>query len=206
MKAKRIFDLLLACGALVILAPLLTITALVIKFDSSGPVIFAQRRVGCKGKLFCMYKFRTMRVGTPEVATDQLADAQRHITRSGAFLRKYSIDELPQLLNIIKGDMSLVGPRPALPSQKELVCQRSERGVDVLRPGLTGWAQVNGRDEILLAEKVKLDNEYKVRQSFSFDLYIIWLTVYSVVHGTGVKKMKTAGKVKGMDVSTKGGG
>lgn len=173
--------------ALLVLGPVLIATALIIKVNSAGPIILAQRRVGRFDKEFVMYKFRTMHVGTPEVATDKLTDSKSYITSVGYYLRKYSIDELPQLINILIGDMSIVGPRPALYNQYDLRAMRNEAGVLTIRPGLTGWAQVNGRDEISLEQKVALDLYYLQQRSFFLDLLILYRTVFSVYSGDGVK-------------------
>lgn len=184
---KRILDLVLSGIAIMLLSPMLLVTVALIKLDSKGPALFAQRRIGMYDQEFLMYKFRTMVVGTPEVATDKLNDSHTYITKVGYYLRKYSIDELPQLLNIIKGDMSLVGPRPALYNQYDLRAKRNERGVDLVRPGLTGWAQINGRDDISLDEKILLDEYYCHNQSLFLDLKIIFGTAFSVAKGTGEK-------------------
>lgn len=165
--------------------PLLLLIVFLVKLDSSGPVFFRQRRVGVNDKEFLMYKFRTMVVGTPEVATDKLVNGQQYITRIGYNLRKYSLDELPQLLNILLGDMSIVGPRPALFNQHELRKMRNDLGISQINPGLTGWAQVNGRDEISLDKKVALDHYYYMNQSFWLDLKIIYRTFFNVWSGDG---------------------
>jgi O-antigen biosynthesis protein WbqP len=184
---KRCFDILLSGMALLFLGAVLLATALIIKINSPGSIIFAQRRVGCNDKEFVMYKFRTMHVGTPEVATDKLKDSKSYITSVGYYLRKYSIDELPQLVNILIGDMSIVGPRPALYNQYDLRELRNAAGVSKIRPGLTGWAQVNGRDEIPLEQKVALDSQYLRQRSFTFDLQIIYRTIFSVYSGDGIQ-------------------
>lgn len=184
---KRCFDIIMSGAALFFLGPILLTTALIIKVNSAGPIIFVQRRVGRFDKEFVMYKFRTMHVGTPEVATDKLKDSKSYITSVGYYLRKYSIDELPQLINILLGDMSIVGPRPALYNQYDLRAMRNEAGVSAIRPGLTGWAQVNGRDEIPLEQKVELDAYYLKQRSFFFDLQIIYRTIFSVYSGDGIK-------------------
>lgn len=183
---KRLFDFILALASLIIVGPILLITSIFIKFDSEGPVFFTQRRVGKNDREFYMYKFRSMVVGTPNVATDKLTNSNSYITKVGYYIRKYSIDELPQLLNIIKGDMSFVGPRPALYNQYDLRQMRNEAGISRIKPGLTGWAQINGRDEISLKEKVDLDLYYFKKQSFLLDLRIIIMTAFSVSAGNGV--------------------
>ncbi|MEN6414746.1 MAG: sugar transferase [Veillonellales bacterium] len=184
---KRLFDVTSSAVALLLFLPLFIFIAILIKFDSRGPVFFCQRRIGVKDKEFMMYKFRSMAVGTPEVATDKLTNSQAYITKVGYYLRKYSLDELPQLINILKGDMSVVGPRPALYNQYELREKRNKQGISALRPGLTGWAQINGRDEIALEEKFKLDSFYSQHQSFWLDMKIIFCTLFSVYSGSGVK-------------------
>jgi O-antigen biosynthesis protein WbqP len=183
---KRFFDLVLAVIASVLMAvPIITV-ALTIKLTSSGPVLYWSDRVGQRNRIFRMPKFRSMRIGTPAVATHLLADPDAYLTPIGSFLRKSSLDELPQLWSILKGDMSFVGPRPALFNQDDLISLRAEAGVQELLPGLTGWAQVNGRDELPIPEKVKFDVEYLQRQSFGFDVWILWLTFVKVVRRDGV--------------------
>ena len=183
---KRGFDIALsvACGA--VLAIPAALTVVLVKATSKGPVLYWSPRVGRHGRIFQMPKFRTMKVGTPQVATDKLADPASRLTPVGGVLRKLSLDELPQLWSVIKGDMSLVGPRPALFNQHELIAARKARGIDALRPGITGWAQINGRDDIPEWRKVELDEEYLRRQSFWFDLQILWLTAWRVVRRDGV--------------------
>lgn len=183
---KRLFDLVLACGATFVLAVPVLIVALAVKLTSSGPVLHWSDRVGRQNLLFKMPKFRSMRIGTPAVATHLLADPDAYLTPIGSLLRKSSLDELPQLWSILKGDMSFVGPRPALYNQNDLIALRTELGVHALPPGLTGWAQVNGRDELPIPEKAKLDVEYLHRQSFGFDLLILWLTFVKVLRRDGV--------------------
>jgi O-antigen biosynthesis protein WbqP len=183
---KRLFDLVLACGAAAVLAMPVMIVALAVKLTSSGPVLYWSDRVGQRNRIFKMPKFRSMRIGTPAVATHLLADPDAYLTPIGSFLRKSSLDELPQLWSILKGDMSFVGPRPALYNQDDLIALRTESGVHELLPGLTGWAQVNGRDEIPIPGKVKLDVEYLHRQSFGFDVWILWLTFVKVLRRDGV--------------------
>lgn len=175
------------------LLPLFTIISTCIKLESKGPIFFSQRRVGINDREFTMYKFRSMLVGTPEVATDKLTNSQMYITRIGHVLRKYSLDELPQLINIINGDMSIIGPRPALFNQYDLRELRNKHRISRVRPGLSGWAQVNGRDEISLEEKVKLDLYYVEHQSTLLDLRIIILTLLSIISGDG-NKVRNAGK------------
>ena len=170
---KRLFDLCLALLALVFLLLPILVVALMVRLTSIGPVLYFSDRVGRNNRIFKMPKFRTMQVNTPAVATHLLSNPAQFLTPIGSFLRKSSLDELPQLLSIIRGDMSFVGPRPALFNQDDLVALRTHYGVDKLVPGLTGWAQINGRDELPIPEKVKLDVDYINNQSFLFDLKII---------------------------------
>ncbi|AIY40058.1 Lipid carrier : UDP-N-acetylgalactosaminyltransferase [Collimonas arenae] len=183
---KRFFDLILALIASIMLIIPIAITALLVKFTSAGPVIYWSDRVGRNNKIFKMPKFRTMRTNTPAVATHLLPDPKKFLTPVGSFLRKSSLDELPQLWSIIIGDMSFVGPRPALFNQNDLIAMRTEQGVDQLLPGLTGWAQINGRDELPIPEKVKLDVDYLRQQSFFLDIKIIYLTFLKVVRRDGI--------------------
>lgn len=183
---KRIFDLVLVIAAISLLWLPILLIAILVRLTSPGPALYWSDRVGRNNRIFRMPKFRTMRTGTPAVATHLLQDPRRHLTSIGPFLRKTSLDELPQLWSILKGDMSLVGPRPALFNQDDLIALRTRHGVHELVPGLTGWAQVNGRDELPIPEKVKLDAEYLRRRSFGFDLYILWLTLLKVLRSEGV--------------------
>ena len=183
---KRLFDLVLALCAAVVLALPVAVVAVAVRLTSAGPALYWSDRVGRGNKIFKMPKFRSMRVGTPAVATHLLADAKSHLTPIGSFLRKSSLDELPQLWSILVGDMSFVGPRPALFNQHDLIALRTQHGVHELVPGLTGWAQVNGRDELPIPDKVKLDVEYLQRQSLGFDIRILWLTVVKVLRRDGV--------------------
>jgi len=183
---KRLFDLVLALVAICIFAIPLAVVALLVKATSSGPVLYWSDRVGQRNRIFRMPKFRSMRVGTPAVATHLLKDPNAYLTPIGSFLRKSSLDELPQLWSILVGDMSFVGPRPALFNQDDLLVLRTDLGVHELTPGLTGWAQVNGRDELPMPEKVALDAEYLQRQSLSFDIRILWLTLVKVLRRDGV--------------------
>ena len=183
---KRLFDLCLGlCAAVILLLPL-AVVALAVRLTSPGPALYWSDRVGRNNAIFRMPKFRSMRVGTPAVATHLLSDPRSHLTPIGSFLRKSSLDELPQLWSILRGDMSVVGPRPALFNQDDLIALRTEAGVDQLLPGLTGWAQVNGRDELPIPDKVRLDVEYLSRQSLWFDIRILWLTFVKVVRRDGV--------------------
>ncbi|AOS81350.1 MULTISPECIES: sugar transferase [Hydrogenophaga] len=184
---KRLFDLLLALLAgLVLIVPVLLV-ALAVRLTSPGPALYWSDRVGRHNRIFKMPKFRSMRVDTPAVATHLLDDPKRWLTPIGPFLRKSSLDELPQLWSILKGDMSFVGPRPALFNQDDLIALRTQAGVDALVPGLTGWAQINGRDELPIPQKVALDIEYLQRRSLAFDLRILWLTAMKVLRREGVQ-------------------
>lgn len=183
---KRLFDLLLASlAALVFAAPILLV-AIAVRITSRGPALYWSDRIGRDNKIFPMPKFRTMRVGTPAVATHLLADPAVHLTPIGGFLRRTSLDELPQLWSILKGDMSFVGPRPALFNQDDLVALRTAAGVHRLVPGLTGWAQVNGRDDLPIPVKVAYDVEYLGRRSIAFDIKILFLTFAKVLTASGV--------------------
>lgn len=183
---KRLLDLLLALVATLLLIVPVAVVAIMVKLTSAGPALYWSDRVGRHNKIFKMPKFRSMQIGTPAVATHLLKDPNAYLTPVGSFLRKSSLDELPQLWSILVGDMSFVGPRPALFNQDDLVAQRTELGVHELVPGLTGWAQVNGRDELPIPEKVKLDAEYLQRQSLLFDMRILWLTFVKVLRRDGV--------------------
>lgn len=183
---KRIFDLLLALTAAVLLAVPVLLVAIAVRLTSAGPALYWSDRVGRHSKIFKMPKFRSMRVGTPAVATHLLADPKAHLTPIGSFLRKSSLDELPQLWSILAGDMSFVGPRPALFNQHDLIALRTQQGVHELVPGLTGWAQINGRDELPIPDKVRLDVEYLQRQSLRFDIRILWLTFVKVIRRDGI--------------------
>ena len=183
---KRIFDLLLAIVATFILAIPVVLVAMAVRLTSPGPALYWSDRVGRHNKIFRMPKFRSMRVGTPAVATHLLADAGAYLTPIGSFLRKSSLDELPQLWSILVGDMSFVGPRPALFNQQDLIELRTQQGVHQLMPGLTGWAQVNGRDEIPIPDKVKLDATYLRDHSISMDIRILCMTLIKVVKRANV--------------------
>jgi len=183
---KRIFDLLVALGLILIVAPLFLLVVLVVRLTSVGPVLFRTQRVGKGNRLFTMYKFRTMRIDTPQVATHLLKEPDQFLTPIGKLLRRTSLDELPQLVNVLRGEMSLVGPRPALFNQDDLIALRTAGGVHQLIPGVTGWAQVNGRDELPIPEKVKLDEWYLKNRSLWLDLKIIGMTVFKVIRKEGV--------------------
>ena len=183
---KRLFDFFLSIFAIVILAIPLLITATVVHLTSPGPILFWSKRVGRNNQIFQMPKFRSMRIETPAVATHLLQNPDQWLTPIGSYLRKSSLDELPQLWCILMGEMSFVGPRPALFNQDDLIELRTVRGVHQLVPGLTGWAQVNGRDEVPIPKKVELDYEYVQRRSFLFDLKILWMTALKVIVRDGV--------------------
>jgi O-antigen biosynthesis protein WbqP len=186
MNSKRCFDILLAsCATIVFFIPMI-IVALSVRITSKGPILYWSQRVGKNNILFSMPKFRTMGIDTPAVATHLLKNPQTLLTPIGAFLRKSSLDELPQLWSILKGDMSFVGPRPALFNQEDLIAQRTKKGVHTLTPGLTGWAQINGRDELPILQKVALDTDYLQRRSFVFDLKIIVFTFLKVLKKEGI--------------------
>ena len=184
---KRILDFLLSLLALIVLSPLLLVLAAIIRVTSPGPVFFRQKRVG-KGKIhFMIFKFRTMRTDAPkDMPTHLLEDPDAYITPVGRFLRRSSLDELPQLINILKGDMAVVGPRPALWNQFDLIEERDRYGANDVRPGLTGWAQINGRDELPIDVKARLDGEYVRRMSFGFDVRCVLGTLFKVLRSEGV--------------------
>ncbi len=183
---KRFFDLILGLFASAVLLLPALLVAIAVRLTSNGPALYWSDRVGRNNVIFKMPKFRSMQVGAPAVATHLLADARSHLTPIGSFLRKSSLDELPQLWSILAGEMSFVGPRPALFNQQDLIALRTEQGVHTLVPGLTGWAQVNGRDELPILQKVAFDAEYLQRQRLWFDLKILWLTFLKVVKRDGV--------------------
>lgn len=183
---KRLFDLLTAAIGIILLAIPMLLIAILVKITSEGPVLYWSDRVGRNNRIFKMPKFRSMRVDTPAVATHLLQDPRSFLTPIGNFLRKSSFDEFPQLFAILKGDMSIVGPRPALFNQDDLIALRTQKGIHLLTPGLTGWAQVNGRDELPIPVKVEYDQYYLAHQSFFFDLRIIILTFLKVVRRDGV--------------------
>lgn len=194
---KRIIDILLSGLAIIILSPLLLILCIAIKLDSPGPIFFTQKRVGIHKTYFQIYKFRTMRTDTPkDMPTHMLANPEQYITKTGRFLRKTSLDELPQIFNIFKGDMSIVGPRPALWNQDDLVAERDKYGANDVTPGLTGWAQINGRDELEIPVKAKLDGEYVKKYGFTMDVRCFFGTFLSVLRQDGVVEGGT-GSMKG---------
>ena len=183
---KRIFDILLSVGILIVLAiPMLLILVLV-RLTSKGPAIYWSKRIGMNGVIFEMPKFRSMQMDTPTVATHLMEKPDDFLSPIGAFLRRSSLDELPQILSILKGNMSFIGPRPALFNQQDLILLRKKNGIDGVKPGITGWAQVNGRDELSIADKVGFDVEYVNNQSLLFDLKILWMTFVKVIKRTGV--------------------
>lgn len=184
---KRLIDLFLSTCGLIVLSPVFIVLMFMIKLDSPGPVLFKQKRVGINKTLFNIYKFRTMRTDTPkDTPTHLLADPDQYITKMGRFLRKTSLDELPQIINILYGQMAIIGPRPALWNQYDLIEKRDKYGANAIRPGLTGWAQINGRDELPIEVKAKYDGEYVRRMSFLFDLKCFWGTILVVVNHEGV--------------------
>lgn len=183
---KRLFDLVAAVCLLAAMLPILAALALAVRLTSRGTALHWSKRVGRRNAIFLMPKFRTMRTDTPQVATHLLASPDAFITPVGKFLRRTSLDELPQLWSIFRGDMSFVGPRPALFNQDDLVALRTAAGVDALTPGLTGWAQVNGRDELPISDKVRLDSEYLARRSMGLDLKILWMTFFKALRSEGV--------------------
>ena len=184
---KRLLAIVLSLAGLVALGWLLVLLSIAIKLDSPGPVLFKQKRVGRGKSHFYILKFRTMRTDTPkDMPTHMLADPEQYITRVGKFLRKTSLDELPQLFNILKGDMAIIGPRPALWNQFDLIAERDKYGANDIRPGLTGWAQINGRDELEIDVKAKLDGEYVQKLSFGFDLKCFFGTITAVLRSDGV--------------------
>lgn len=183
---KRIFDLALIVTAFIFLSPPLIITYLLVKLTSKGPALYWSKRIGKNNEIFLMPKFRSMRLDTPQVATHLLANPDQYLTPVGNFIRKTSLDELPQLLSVFKGDMSVVGPRPALFNQDDLIALRTKHGVEKIKPGITGWAQVNGRDDLPIPVKVEFDHFYLKNQSLPFDIKIIFLTILKVLKRDGV--------------------
>lgn len=183
---KRFLDLLAACIGLIVLAPLFLLCMLAVRLTSPGPIFYISDRIGIHNSHFMMLKFRTMRIDTPQLATHLMTDPTAYLTLIGAFFRKTSLDELPQLINVLKGDMSLVGPRPALFNQNDLINLRTEKGIHVLTPGVTGWAQINGRDELPIPVKVEYDAYYLEHRSSLLDMKIIILTVLKTLRREGV--------------------
>mgnify|MGYP002624624685 FL=1 len=192
---KRFLDIILSLAALVVLAIPMIIFAAIIKLEDKGPALFKQKRVGIHKKFFSMYKFRSMKMSTPhDVPTHLLDNPEQYILKCGQWMRKYSIDELPQIINILKGDMSIVGPRPALWNQDDLIAEREKYGANDIKPGLTGWAQINGRDELEISEKARFDGEYVKRESFLFDCMCLFRTVIKVSSHEGVVEGGTGAK------------
>lgn len=184
---KRVIDFILSLCGLIVLSPIFIILCIWIKLDSKGPILFKQRRIGINKKHFSIYKFRTMYIDTPkDMPTHMLSNPDQFITKAGKFLRKTSLDELPQIINIIKGEMSIIGPRPALWNQDDLIAERDKYHANDVRPGLTGWAQINGRDELEIPVKARLDGEYVKRISFLFDVKCFFGTIISVLKSDGV--------------------
>ena len=184
---KRLLDIVLSLLGLIVTAIPMAVISLVIKREDPGPVIFKQKRFGIHKSFFTLYNLRSMKMSTPhDVPTHQLEDPEQYLLKSGKFIRKYSLDELPQLLNIFKGDMSVIGPRPALWNQDDLIAERDKYGANDVRPGLTGWAQINGRDELEIPVKAKLDGEYARKQSFLFDCRCFFGTFLKVLRHEGV--------------------
>jgi O-antigen biosynthesis protein WbqP len=186
MSKKKFFDLLLGITIFGLLVIPMLLISISVRLSSQGSALYWSDRVGSNNKLFKMPKFRSMLVDTPTLATHLLNNSDSYLSPIGGFLRRSSLDELPQLFSVLKGDMSLVGPRPALYNQDDLIALRTEKGVDKLLPGITGWAQVNGRDELSIPDKVELDVEYLNRQSFWFDMKILWMTFLKVIKRDGV--------------------
>lgn len=184
---KRLIDFVLALCGLIVLSPVFIILCIWIKLDSKGPILFKQKRVGINKTYFNIYKFRTMYIDTPkDMPTHMLSNPDQFITKAGKFLRKTSLDELPQIINIIKGEMAIIGPRPALWNQDDLIAERDKYHANDVRPGLTGWAQINGRDELEIPVKARLDGEYVKRISFLFDVKCFFGTITSVLKSDGV--------------------
>ncbi len=184
---KRILDVTLALVLLIILIPVMVVISILIKLDSKGPVLLKQTRVGRYSKEFIIYKFRTMDVDSPEVPTHQSEYRGCNVTKIGNTLRKTSLDEIPQLINILKFEMSFVGPRPLIKKEKKILSKRKDLGIDIALPGITGWAQVNGRDELKINEKLKYDLEYVKSRSIQFDIYIMFVTIFKVIKSEGIK-------------------
>lgn len=198
---KRFFDIIFSLLGMIILSPLFLCVAIAIKIDDSGPVFFKQKRVGARKSYFWLYKFRSMKTNTPDVPTHIFSEPEKYISRVGNFIRKTSIDELPQMWNIFKGDMSIIGPRPALWNQDDLIAERDKYGANDIRPGLTGWAQINGRDELEIPVKAKLDGEYVTLlnagkfKGLAIDIKCFFCTIVSVLKSDGVVEGGT-GEIK----------
>lgn len=201
LKIKRLIDIILSAIALIILSPIFLILIIAIKLDTPGPVLFKQKRVGIHKTHFNILKFRTMRIDTPnDKPTHLLENPEQWITKTGKFLRKTSLDELPQIINIFRGQMSIIGPRPALWNQYDLIAERDKYGANDVPAGLTGWAQINGRDELEIELKAKLDGEYAQKISFIMDLRCFFGTIFSVLRSDGVLEGGTGAKAKNKNV------
>ncbi|MBW4862106.1 MAG: sugar transferase [Paeniclostridium sp.] len=187
-KLKRSIDIILSTLGIIILSPVFLIISIIIKLESEGPIIFKQLRAGKDSKPFYIYKFRSMKADAPNLSTNEFEDVNLFITKIGKFIRRTSIDELPQLINILKGDMSIVGPRPVILDEKELILLRKEYNIDSILPGITGLAQINGRDIIGTEEKVKLDYEYLQNKSLNLDVKIVFITIFKVLRKSDIKK------------------
>ena len=185
---KRLIDITFSMLGIIILSPVLIVVSILIKLESRGPIIFKQLRAGKNSKPFYIYKFRSMKIDTPNIATNDFTNASYYITKIGKFIRKTSLDEMPQLFNILKGDMSIVGPRPVILEESELIELRQAHNIDKILPGITGWAQINGRDNIGNKEKVKYDYEYLSRKSVLMDVYIILMTALKVLKRSDIKE------------------
>jgi len=196
LKLYRLINLVGAIFLLIILAPIMLLVTIAIRLDSRGPAIFKQTRIGQFDRHFTLYKFRTMHIGTPDMPSELVKKDDQRFTGLGRFLRRFSIDELPQLLNIIRGDMNFIGPRPALYNQDRLIKKRKELGINKLKPGVTGWAQVNGRENISLERKVELDKYYLEKRSFRMDVKIFWLTLVKSLGGADLYLEKASGRDK----------
>jgi O-antigen biosynthesis protein WbqP len=204
LKIKRFIDIILSLAGLIVLSPIFCLLIIAIKLDSKGPVLFKQKRVGIHKKYFNILKFRTMRIDTPkDTPTHLLENPEQYITKMGKFLRKTSLDELPQIWNIFIGEMSIIGPRPALWNQYDLIEERDKYGANDVPPGLTGWAQINGRDELPIEVKARLDGEYIENMSFSFDTKCFFKTIISVVKSDGVVEGGTGEIAKSEVAGTK---
>jgi len=183
---KRLFDIAFALLLGIFLAPVAGIISLCIRWEDGGPSLFWSKRVGIFNKEFLMPKFRSMKLNTPQLASHLLTTPENHVTRVGRVLRKYSLDEIPQLWSVLRGNMSFVGPRPALFNQEDLISLRSQKGIDILKPGITGWAQINGRDEISIQKKIEFDEYYLKNRNFFIDMKIIYLTIFKVISKEGI--------------------
>lgn len=204
LKIKRCIDFILSLVGLIVLLPVFLIIILAIKLDSKGPILFKQKRVGIGKTHFDILKFRTMRIDTPkDMPTHLLTNPEQYITKVGKFLRRTSLDELPQIINILLGEMAIIGPRPALWNQYDLIAERDKYGANDIKPGLTGWAQINGRDELPIEVKAKLDGEYVEKMSFLFDMKCFFRTIICVVKSDGVVEGGTGGNSKMKVTSTK---